>query len=115
MKERFGSLNPVAVEVEAVSSSIKTAEHIVLSRALAQKAITLLRDPQKLRPLKAATLVIETGAVRDLTKSLDLSGDILTIDTQPTTSQIADVIHAAQNGRIVIVPINDLDTNKEQL
>ena len=101
--------------VDADVSSLQTTEHVTLSRALAQKAITLLRDPQGLIPLKDTPLIVETGAVRDLTKSLDLGSDILTIDVQPTTSQITDVIHAALNGRIVILPINDLDVNKEQL
>jgi len=114
-KKRFGLLNPVPVDVDADVSSIQTTEHVTLSRELAQQAITLVRDPQKLIPLKATPLMLEIGAVRDLTKSLDLGGDILTIDTQPTPSQITGVMHAAQNGRIVIVPINDLDVNKEQL
>ena len=115
IKQRFGLLGPALVEVDAAATSAKTAQHLALSRELAQKAITLMRDPLGLIPLRSAPLIVETAAVRDLTKSLDLGGTTLTIDTQPTAAQIADVIHAAQNGRIVIVPINDLDIHKDQL
>ena len=116
-KQRFGLLKPVLVEVEAAATSVKTAEHLALSRDLAQKAITLLRDPQRLIPLKDPTtiLVLEPAAVRDQTPYLGLRGTISIIDTQPSASQIADVIQAAQNGRVVIVPINDLNVNTNQL
>ena len=50
MKKRFGLLNPVPVEVDAAASSIQALGHVNLSRELAQKAITLLRDPQGLIP-----------------------------------------------------------------
>src|SRR5258706_13561940 len=39
----------------------------------------------------------------------------IAVDTQPSDSQITDVLHATKNGQIVIIPINDLETNKEQL
>jgi hypothetical protein len=45
MKQRFGLLNPVPVEIDAIASSVKTADPFALSRELAQKAITLIRDP----------------------------------------------------------------------
>jgi len=117
MKKRFGLLKPIPVEVEAAVSFVKTMEHIALSRELAQKAITLVRDPQKLIPLKSATapLVAETAAMRDLTKYLRLSGTTLTIDAQPSSRQITDVINAAQDKRIVIVPVDDLNNNMNQL
>ncbi len=60
-------------------------------------------------------MIVETAAVRDLTRSLGLKGAILTVDTQPSDAQIADVLHAAENGQVAIVPINDLDVNKQQL
>lgn len=115
MKKRFGLLNPVLVEVEAAITSINKAEHLALSRALAQKAITLMRNPQGLIPLKSIPLVVEPAAVRDLTKHLGLSGTTLTIDTQPTPMQIADVIYAAQNKTVVIIPVDDLNNNTNQL
>lgn len=115
MKKRFGLLKPIPVEVEAATSSVKTMEHLALSRELAQKAITLVRDPQRLIPLKSVPLLVETTAVRDLTKHLGLSGLTLTIDAQPSSTQIADVINAAQNKRIVIVPVDDLNKNANQL
>jgi beta-N-acetylhexosaminidase len=112
MKKRFGLLNPAPAEVDAVVSSIHTIEHVTLSRELARKAITLIRDPQGLIPLKpnVETMMVETAAVRDLTRSLGLQGMTLVADTQ-----ITDVLHAAENGQVAIVPINDLNTNKEQL
>jgi len=117
MKKRFGLLNPVPVEVDAIVTSVKTMEHLALSRELAQKAITVVRDLQGLIPLKSATapLVVETATVRDLTKYLGLSGTTLTIDAQPSSTQIADVINAAQDKRIVIVPVDDLNNNSNQL
>ncbi|MEP6896256.1 MAG: glycoside hydrolase family 3 N-terminal domain-containing protein, partial [Chloroflexota bacterium] len=117
MKKRFGLLNPIPVEVDAAVTSIKTAEHVTLSRELAQKAITLLRDPLGLMPLEINVdpIIVEPAAVRDLTKYLGLRGNTLTVDTQPNAEQIMDVIHSARNGRIVIVPVNDLDMNKDQL
>jgi beta-N-acetylhexosaminidase len=115
-KKRFGLLKPVLVEANAADTSIQAAEHLSLSRRLAQKAITLLRDPQGLIPLKEwrTPLVIEPPALRDLTKYLDLNGATLIVDAQPNIAQIAEVIHAAQNGRVVIVLVNDLNVNKEQ-
>ena len=117
IKQRFGLLHPAPVNVDAVTASVKIVEHLALSRELAQKAITLLCDPQELIPLKntIAPLIVEPGAVRDLTHSLAVDATILTIDTQPSTTQIAEVIHTAQNGCTVIVPINDLNINKNQL
>jgi len=117
MKKRFGLLKPIPVEVEAAATSIKTMEYLALSRELAQKAITLVRDPQGLIPLKSATapLVVETTAVCDLTKYLGLSGTSLTIDAQPSSTQIANVINGAQDKRIVIVPVDDLRNNTNQL
>ncbi|MEP7137923.1 MAG: beta-N-acetylhexosaminidase [Chloroflexota bacterium] len=115
MKKMFGLLNPAPVKIEAIAASVKTDAHIALSRELAQKAVTLVRDPEGLLPLKSTPLIIETGAVRDLTKSLRLASDILKVDTQPAASQIAEVIHAAQKGRVVIVPVDDLHVHQNQL
>ena len=116
-KHRFGLLKPAPVEVEAAATPVNTADHLALSRELAQKAITLLRDPQRLIPLKDPTtiLMVEPAAVRDQTQFLGLRGAILIMDTRPTASQIADVTQAAQNGRVVILPINDLNVNTNQL
>ncbi len=116
-KQKFGLLNPTPVEVESAVASVKTDEHLALSRELAQKSITLLRDPRGLLPLKVdpAPLIVEPAAVRDLTRLLGLNGTTLLVDAQPTKSQIADVLHAAGNGRAVIVPVNDIDINTQQL
>ncbi len=116
-KQRLGLLGPFPVKADAATNSFKTAEHLALSRELAQKAIMVLRDPQRLIPLKhkIAPLMFEPAAVRDQVKYLALGSTVLTIDTQPSAIQIAEVVRAAQNGRTVIVPINDLNTNKDQL
>jgi len=115
-KQRFGLLQPVPVDVESAVTSVKTSEHLDLSRELAQKAITLLRDPPRLIPLKdTTTLIVEPAAVRDQTQYLGLNCTTLAIDTQPSPTQIVDVIHAAQDKRIVIMPVNDLDINNGQL
>jgi beta-N-acetylhexosaminidase len=115
MKQRFGLLNPAPAELDALGISVKTAEHLALSRKLAHKAITLVRDPQKLLPLKNTALLVETSAVRNLTASIGLNGDTLQVDTQPSASQIAEVLRVADNGSVVVVPVDDLSINKNQL
>lgn len=112
-KEMYGVLHPAQVEVGSAADSIQTAEHLALSRLLAQESITLIRDPQKLIPLTAGVLVVEPTALRGLTTFL--GGTILEVDTQPSASQIAGVLHAAQGGRVVIFPIYNLDKNPQQL
>jgi len=116
-KERFGLLSPTPVEIEAIASSIKTADHLALSRELAQKAITLLRDPQGLIPLKTSSvpLIVETPAVRDQMQSLGFNEPPWIADTQPTDSQITDIIQAAQDSSTVLIPVNDLNVNTNQL
>lgn len=116
-KERFGLLNPTLVDVGAADSSVKTADHLALSRELAQKAITLLRDPQGLLPVKTTSmpLIVETSSVRDQIKFLGLSGSTWAVGAEPADSQITDIIHAAQDGRTVLVPVNDLNVNTRQM
>ncbi len=116
-KERFGLLNPVAVQVESAAVNAKSVEHLALSRELAQKSITLLRDPRGLLPLEASRppLLLEPAVMRDLARSLGLGGTIFLIENQPRVSQIADVVHAARDGRTVIVPVHDLSLNTQQL
>jgi len=74
-----------------------------------------VRDPQRLLPLKTTPVFVETSAVRDLTASIGLNGDTLQVDPQPSSSQIAEVLRAADNGSVVIVPVDDLIVNKHQL
>ena len=64
--------------------------------------------------MNVETVVVETMTVRDLTSSLGLKGVTIAVDTQPSDAQILAVLQAAENGQVV-VPINDLETNKEQL
>jgi beta-N-acetylhexosaminidase len=117
MKQRFGLLNPVPVEVEEAVTSVKTVEHLALSRKLAQEAITLIRDPHRLLPLANdnASIIVETPAMRDFTKTLGLAATIFAIDAQPSDTQIGAILHAAQNRSLVIFPIDDLNINTEQL
>jgi beta-N-acetylhexosaminidase len=116
-KQHFGLLNPTPVERDAAIPAVKTAEHLALSRELAQKAITLFRDSHGLLPLRAspAPLIVETAAMRDLSKTLGMGGTPFAVDNQPTDSQIAEIVDAAQNGSTVIVPVNDLAINTKQL
>jgi beta-N-acetylhexosaminidase len=115
-KQHFGLLKPAPVKADAAVISVKTANHLALSRELAQKAITLFGDPQGLIPLRdTRTLIVEPDAVRDQTQYLRLSDTILTVDTQPSATQIADVLRVAQNRHIVILPVNDLHININQL
>jgi beta-N-acetylhexosaminidase len=113
-KQRYGILVPVRVDADAAVDFVKTAEHLALSHELAVKSITLIRDPQALIPLDASlpTIVIEAIALRGY--AFDLGGTTLVIDTQPTKSQVADVIHAARGGRTVIFPVYDLALNTQQ-
>lgn len=114
-KGRFGVLDPQPVEIGAIADSVRTVEHLALSRDLARKSMTLLRDPKELIPLNAdhSALLVEPGAMRDLTKGL--AETTLQVDAQPTPSQIADIVHVAHEGRTVIVVVYDLSNNLEQL
>lgn len=114
-KQRFGLMDPQPVEIEAIADSVKTVEHVALSRELAQKSITLLRDPRRLIPLDMdqSPLIVEPETLRGLTKRL--GGTNLNVADQPTSSQIADVIHIAREGRVVIVAVYDLAKNTKQL
>jgi len=114
-KQRYGILTPVRVDADAAVDFVKTAEHLALSHELAVKSITLIRDPQTLIPLDANSpiLAVEAAALRG--QASGLGGTVLSIDTQPTESQIADVIHAARDGRMVIFPVYDLALNTQQL
>jgi beta-N-acetylhexosaminidase len=114
-KQHYGILEPVQVDADAATDSVKTAEHLALSHELAAKSITLIRDPQTLIPLDASspTLVVEAAALRG--QASGLGGTVLSIDTQPAASQIADVIYAARDGRTVIYPVYDLALNTQQL
>jgi beta-N-acetylhexosaminidase len=115
-KQRYALLNPSPVAVDGAAHFIQITNHPALSRDLARKAITVLRDPSGLLPLGSATpIIVETAAVRDQTRYIGLRGTTLPIDTQPSASQIADVVHAAKDGRIVIVMVNDIHSNKDQL
>ncbi len=114
-KQRFGLMAPQLVELEAVADSVRTIEHLELSRNLARQSVTLLRDPRKLIPINTdqSTILVEPGAMRGLTKGL---GDLtLQVDAQPASAQIADVIHVAHDRYTVIVMIYDLDNNTKQL
>ena len=116
VKERFRLLSPALVEVSA-TAFIKTQEHLALSRELAQKAITLVRDPLGLLPLQSTPtlLIVETPATRDLMKTLDLGGTTFLVDTEPTDSQIAYILDAARNKGTILLPVNDLSINLTQL
>ncbi|MDX9991604.1 MAG: beta-N-acetylhexosaminidase [Anaerolineales bacterium] len=113
-KQRYGILTPVLVDAEAASSLVKTSEHLNLAANLAARSITLIRDPQALIPLdkSLAALVLEAPALRG--QASGFGSTILAVDSQPTRSQIADVIHAARGGRLVIFPVYDLALNPQQ-
>jgi len=114
-KQRFGLTEPQPVKIEALADSVKTAEHLALSRELARKSITLLRDPQGLIPLKEgqSTIVVETGVLRGFTKGL---GDTtLQVDAQPTEAQIADLVQMAREDCTVIVAVYDVSANSQQM
>lgn len=115
-KERYGILKPALVDTSAAAGVAKTTEHLVLSRELAQKALTLLRDPQTLIPLDTAApvLILETAAVSDQTTGLVAGSTILSVDTQPSQEQVTNILHASRDGRTVIVPVNDINVNSAQ-
>lgn len=116
-KARLGLLNPEPVPLAALSSTVGNAEHLALSREIARQSIVLLRDPAHLLPLRPEQppLLIETPAARTWMNTLVSSGTTLRVDARPTQPQIADLLHAAANGRAVLVPVDNLDTNPEQL
>jgi beta-N-acetylhexosaminidase len=114
-KQRFGLLDPQPVELGAIADSVRTAEHLKLSRNLARQSMTLLRDPGKLLPVSkdCATIIVAPGLLQDQAKGL---GDTtLPVDAQPTASQIAKVLEASQDEQTVIVLTYDLSSNIQQL
>ena len=114
-KECFGLSNRAPVDGNA-TAFVKTEEHLALSREVAQKAITLVRDPLALLPLKGSPtpLIVEPPTVRDLVQTLGLGGTTFMVDTQPTDSQIAELVDAARNEGTVLVLVNDLVVNVKQ-
>jgi beta-N-acetylhexosaminidase len=114
-KQRFGLMNPQLVEIDALADSLKIEEHLSLSRELAAKSVTLLRDPQGWIPLKKdqPILVVEAGALSGMTEGLGET--TLQVDAQPTASQIADILRMARPRYTVIVAVHDLQANTAQV
>ncbi len=111
-KQKFGILTEYAaphINLAAVGS----AEIKSISRDVALKAVTLVRDEAKQLPLKADAklLVIETGNF-GLGKLLDAT--TMQVKAQPTQSEIDSVVKIASDGRIVIVCTSDVAKNTAQ-
>ncbi len=116
-KAQYGILNPVQVDALAAAQAVHTSQHQTLVNDLSIRALTLLRDPQNLIPLKTdrPPLVVESEVLRGLTARLGLGGTIFEVGAQPTTDQIANLRHIAADGRTVILAVNDLNLNPAQL
>jgi beta-N-acetylhexosaminidase len=94
-------------------AAVGSAEIKSISRDVALKAVTLVRDEAKQLPLKADAklLVIETGNF-GLGKLLDAT--TMQVKAQPTQSEIDSVVKIASDGRIVIVCTSDVAKNTAQ-
>lgn len=106
-KQRFGLLNPPSAPAVFSPSAVFSTERREFSRQLARQSLTLLRDPHNLLPLQnaPAPLLLEPASLRGQLTRLGLNATLLEIDDNPSRSQQADALHAAQNGRVTIVPL----------
>lgn len=111
-KERFGILNPLQIDVKQAATHVGTDVNKKISRAVAQQAITLVRDEARLLPLGSLpTLVIETdplglgewlGAVTKL------------VSAQSTRDEIDAVRIAASSIERVVIATSDVSKNRMQ-
>ena len=121
-KERFGVFDGALVNVSTVASKVGLSETKQLSRDIAAKSITLIRDTAKLLPLKPDTklAVIETPYAIGLstafgTPGVDFapSGGVLQVSEQPQPSEIEQALSLAE-GKTVIVATYDVAINPTQ-
>ncbi len=114
-KQTYQILNPAPLPLAGVTEDVQTATNLALSRALALSSITILRDPQHSLPLpaQAPRLIVEPANLRGLLTPW--GGTIFQTDTNPTDEQIANLLHAAQDGRAVILPLYNLKANPNLL
>lgn len=112
VKQKFGILTAHTPRNTNLAS-VGSAEMKTVSRDVALKTITLLRDDAKLVPLKADAklLVVETG---NFGLGKQLGATTMQVKTQPTRDEIASAVQIAKEGRIAIVATSDVAKNKFQ-
>lgn len=96
------------------SEKVGAVDHRALSREIAVKAITLLRDDARLLPLASDVklVVIEPPAAAGLGKALDAT--TFTVGANPSTAEIRTAVGLAADGRIVVVATADARQNPGQ-
>ena len=111
-KQRFGILtDDEGRKTNAQAGALETKS---VSRDVANQSITLLRDDARLIPLPAGAklLVVETANGLGLGKTLGAT--TVTVNTQPTASDMTMVLGTAKEGHTVIVATVDANRNKQQ-
>ncbi|MBN1486288.1 MAG: beta-N-acetylhexosaminidase [Anaerolineae bacterium] len=114
-KARYGILEPVLVDVNAVPANVGTAEHKSMAADLALNGITLLRDEAGLLPLEdgAPLLVVESAHASGLARALGATSAYKLQDA-PGRQDVQMVKSMARDGRIIIVATNDVYANPKQ-
>lgn len=93
---------------------VGSAETKAISRDVAMKAVTLVRDDAKLVPLQsdAKLLVVETG---NFGLGKLLSATTMQVSASPKQSEIDSVVQVTKDERTVIVATSDVAKNKTQV
>jgi len=114
-KETYQILNPAPVQVARATEYTQTGKNLALSRSLAQASLTILRDPLGILPLPASSprLIVEPASLRGLLTPW--GGTVFQTDANPSNEQVANILHAAQDGRTVILPAYNLKANPNLL
>jgi beta-N-acetylhexosaminidase len=117
-KERFHVLKPALVDPAAAAGRCGTNASIAISRDIANRSITLLRDAAGLLPLRQDTryLVVEMPAAQGLGRALRLTSQ--SVSAEPTDAEIRQVIGLAKGNnndpRVVILPTSDANRSPAQ-
>lgn len=120
LKQRMGILDgavaPISPSVEVSSGATRRVGDQAtrsLSREIAARAITLVRDEDHLIPLKPDTklLVVETG---NWALGNRLGATTMQVPAQPQARDITSILSVARDGRTVVVATSDVARNKAQ-
>jgi beta-N-acetylhexosaminidase len=111
LKQRFGVLDPA--RAPSHPEPVGTDETRALSRVVAARSITLVRDEAHLLPLKpdSKLFIIETGKWGLGNR---LGATTMQVPAQPRAADINSVLPIAKDGRTVIVAASDVARNPQQ-
>ena len=107
LKWKLGLASNPFVDVGNVNNVVGTAAHLATAQAITDASITVVKNSANLLPLPSAagTKVLVTGAWPSSAPSVPagLDPDVLATGFDPSTTQIAQAVAAAQQSQEVIV------------